>query len=70
MFPERTTVDRYGSITSAFPNSSNRMDNSIAPKPKPPDSSEKGIDNQPCSANKFHTFSSKSFSDLTTSSLL
>ena len=41
-----------------------------APKPKPPDSSEKGIDNQPCSANKFHTFSSKSFSDLTTSSLL
>ena len=31
---------------------------------------EKGIDSQPCSANKFHTFSSKSFLDLTTSSLL
>ena len=53
--PERTTVAKYGSITRALPNSSNKIDNSIAPKPKPPDSSEKGIDSQPCSANNFHT---------------
>ena len=68
--PERTTVDRYGSITSAFPNSSNKIDNSIGPKPRPPDCSENGIDNHPCSANKFHTFGSKSFDDLTISSRL
>ena len=68
--PERTTVDRYGSITSAFPNSSNKIDNSIGPKPSPPDCSENGIDSHPCSANKFHTFSSKSLDDLTISSRL
>ena len=68
--PERTTVDRYGSITSAFPNSSNKIDNSIGPKPSPPDCSENGIESHPCSANKFHTFSSKSFFDLIISSRL
>ena len=68
--PAKTTFDKYGSITSDLPNSSNKIDNSIGPKPKPPDSSEKGIDSHPCSANKDQAFSSKSLSDLTTSSLL
>ena len=68
--PAKTTLDKYGSITSDFPNSSNNMESSIGPKPKPPDSSEKGIDNQPCSANSDQAFASKSFSDFTTSSLL
>ena len=57
-------------MTSDLPNSSNNIDSSIAPKPSPPASSEKGIDNQPCSAKSFHTFGSKSLSDLTISSLL
>ena len=68
--PANTTLAKYGSITRDLPNSSNKTESSIGPKPKPPDSSEKGIDNQPCSANKDHAFSSKSLSDLTTSSLL
>ena len=68
--PAKTTFAKYGSITSVLPNSSNKIDSSIGPKPKPPDSSENDIDNQPCSANSFHAFSSKSLSDLTTSSLL
>ena len=68
--PAKTTLDKYGSITSDFPNSSNNIESSIGPKPKPPDSSEKGIDNQPCSANSDQAFASKSFSDFTTSSLL
>ena len=52
-------------LTRALPNSSNNIDSSIGQKPKPPDCSEKGIDNHPCSAKRFQTFGSKSSVDLT-----
>ena len=68
--PLKITLAKYGSKTKAFPNSSKRMDVSIGPKPKPPDSSEKGIDSQPCSANNDQTFSSKSLLDFKISSRL
>ena len=47
MYPERTTLLRYGSNTRNFPNSSKRIDNSMGPKSKPPASLEKGIASQP-----------------------
>ena len=65
-------IDVNPDITSSSHSSSdsNKIESSIGPKPKPPDSSENGIDNQPCSANNDQAFASKSSSDFTTSSLL
>ena len=59
IYPERTTLLRYGSNTRNLPNSSKSIDNSIGPKSKPPDSLENGIASQPCSAKSFHFSGSK-----------
>ena len=54
IYPERTTLLRYGSRTRNLPNSSKSIDNSIGPKSKPPDSLENGLASQPWSAKSFH----------------
>ena len=51
--PLITTLARYGSATSALPNSSKITASSIGPKLKPPFSSLKGTANHPRSANCF-----------------